>query len=89
LATAGRKRHRRALPRFRLDQILAWAAAHARRTGGWPTRRSGPVWEAPADTWKAIDAALHQGHRGLPGGSTLSREIRYDRSRRLDWGLGL
>ena len=41
---------------------------------------SGPVAEAPEETWRAVNMALAQGHRGLPGGSSLSRLL--DESRR-------
>jgi hypothetical protein len=61
------------LPRLSVRQVLAWAQAHRRRTGYWPTRHSGPVAEAPAETWSAIDAALGQGCRGLPARLSLSR----------------
>jgi hypothetical protein len=61
------------LPRLTVRQIRAWARAHRRRTGDWPTRRSGPVAEAPGETWSAIDAALGQGYRGLLAGLSLSR----------------
>jgi hypothetical protein len=65
-------RHHLAAPRLRIDQIRAWARAHRDRTGVWPTRYSGPVDDAPEETWAAIDAALVSGLRGLPGGSSLA-----------------
>ena len=34
--------------------------------------RSGPISEAPGETWGAVDAALQKGSRGLPGGSSLA-----------------
>src|SRR5262249_6167740 len=46
---------------------------------------SGPIDEAPADTWGRLDRALQTGSRRLPGGSTLARllaERRGVRSRR-------
>ena len=61
------------VPRLSTRQILAWADAHHRRTGKWPTLKSGPVADAPGETWQAIARALHAGLRGLPGGSTLAR----------------
>jgi hypothetical protein len=66
-------RHPGELPRLTVRQIRAWARAHRRRTGEWPTRRSGPVAEAPGETWSAIHSALGRGDRGLPAGLTLSR----------------
>jgi hypothetical protein len=48
---------RRALGIYRRDaspltvkQILAWAKAHRRRTGRWPSAASGPVAEVPGQT---------------------------------------
>jgi hypothetical protein len=61
------------LPPFRLEQILGWADAHHARTGGWPSATSGPVREAPGETWRAVDSALSSGGRGLAGGSSLAR----------------
>ncbi len=55
------------------DQILAWADAHHRQAGKWPTHESGPITEAPDDTWYAINAALRKGLRGLPGGSSVTQ----------------
>jgi hypothetical protein len=53
--------------------ILAWADAHYARRGAWPTRRSGAIEDAPGETWQAIQSALPNGRRGLPGGSSLPR----------------
>jgi hypothetical protein len=58
-------------------QIIAWARAHQGRTGRWPSAASGPVADAPQETWRALDTALREGFRGLPGGSSLSRLRRY------------
>ena len=55
------------------ERILAWADAHHEATGLWPTRASGRVRGAEGETWAAIDFALLQGRRGLPGGSSLPR----------------
>jgi hypothetical protein len=66
--------HRRTTPaRLTVAQILAWADAHYARIGRWPHAMTGEVPEAPGATWRAIDLALRQGHRGLPGGDSLSR----------------
>jgi hypothetical protein len=54
-------------------QILAWADAHRRQSGRWPTYHSGPVQDAPGETWSAINSALYEGWRGLPGGNSLFR----------------
>jgi hypothetical protein len=66
-------RNRKAVPLLRVTQIINWAQAHHRRTGKWPTGDSGPIADAPGETWTAIDLALHRGTRGLPGGSSLSQ----------------
>jgi hypothetical protein len=54
-------------------QILSWADAHRRETGRWPNYQSGPVQDAPGESWSAINSALYEGWRGLPGGSSLFR----------------
>jgi hypothetical protein len=53
--------------------ILELADAHKARTGRWPHRESGPVRGSDGDTWSAVNMALIQGIRGLPGGETLAR----------------
>lgn len=66
-------RNKKDLPRLRIKQILAWADAHRKRTGQWPNQKTGPVREAPGETWDRIDDVLYRGYRGLPGGSSLIR----------------
>lgn len=66
-------RNRKGLPWLTVHQILTWADAHQRRTGKWPTRHSGPINEAPGETWLGVQSALDHGARGLPGGSSLAR----------------
>jgi len=66
------KRNRKQLPRLTEELILQWADAHFARTGGWPTGDSGPIYDAPGETWTAVDIALHQGRRRIPGGSSLA-----------------
>jgi hypothetical protein len=66
-------RNKAALPRLTLKQIRAWAKAHRGRTGAWPGDTSGPIPEAPGETWKAVQMALVKGLRGLKGGSSLAR----------------
>jgi hypothetical protein len=66
-------RNRSRLPRYRITDILRWADAHFARTGKWPLSDSGPIAEAPGETWNAVHLALSQGYRGLPGGSSLAR----------------
>lgn len=60
-------------PKLSRKQILIWAKAHRRRSGKWPTADSGPIIDAPGETWLAMDMALRMGRRGLPGGSSLHR----------------
>jgi hypothetical protein len=74
-ALLARKRHARnrtSLPPLREEQILAWADAHRRRTGSWPTDGSGPIVDAPEETWKGVNEALRNGYRGQRGGTTLA-----------------
>jgi hypothetical protein len=66
-------RNRAALPRLSVEGIRCWAAAHRARTGRWPTGETGPVVDAPGETWKGIEMAMFKGRRGLPGGLTLAR----------------
>jgi hypothetical protein len=73
------------MPKLTIPQILAWADAHHRRKGRWPTKISGPVLEAPAENWVTINDALRDGHRGLPGGLSLPKLLAEYRSRR-PWG---
>jgi hypothetical protein len=53
-------------------QILRWADAHFARTGKWPSCNSGPIADAPGETWQSVHNALCLGLRGFAGGSTLA-----------------
>jgi hypothetical protein len=53
--------------------ILAWADAHHAATGRWPNRRSPEPIAATGTLWSSIDNALRLGHRGLPGGDSLTK----------------
>src|SRR5579859_1662496 len=55
------------------DTIVQWAQAHFQRTGRWPTCDGGTIPEAPDEKWSAVNEALAEGRRGLPGGSSLSK----------------
>jgi len=71
-----RKRGRRnpqKLPPLQVEQILAWADAHHARTGQWPKINSGPIEDAPGETWLAVESALRNGCRGFLPGSSLAR----------------
>ncbi len=73
-----------ALPRLTIRQILAWADAHHRSTGRWPSNwTKAPVPDAPDENWNAINASLKEGLRGLPGGESLAQLLgRYRSVRR-------
>ena len=64
------------------NSILAWADAHYRRTGAWPTSKSGEILDAPGETWNAVQRALASGRRGLQGGSSLSLFLAQHRGNR-------
>lgn len=65
------------------ERILRWVRLYQEKTQSWPVQTSPTVWDrSPEDQrWIALDseswAKLHQalagGHRGLPGGSSLSQ----------------
>jgi hypothetical protein len=75
-------RNRGSLARLTIVEILRWADLHHDRHGSWPITDSGPIPDAPAgDTWQTVNSALYQGHRGLPGGSSLARLLRDERER--------
>jgi hypothetical protein len=77
-------RNTAALTRLTIRQILAWADAHHRRTGRWPSFcTKAPLPDAPGENWAAINASLRDGLRGLPGGETLAHLlVRYRNVRR-------
>jgi hypothetical protein len=62
-----------------IEQILAWADAHHRRTGRWPAVLSGRIGGVPDETWLSVDTALRQGLRGLPRGLSVARLLREHR----------
>jgi hypothetical protein len=68
-------RNRKNRPRFSVPQILRWADAHFKRTGQWPTHKSGTIVDAPDETWEGVTDALHRGCRGLPGGSSVAQVL--------------
>jgi hypothetical protein len=69
-------RNNKAVPPLHIADILAWAAGHLRRCGRLPRHISGPIPEAPGETWAGVNAALYRGGRGMPGGSSLFRLLR-------------
>jgi hypothetical protein len=78
-------RNRKQLPPYQQELLLAWADAHRERTGSWPTRYSGPISDAPGETWLAVDMALRHGRRNLPGGSSLPLLLAENREVRNRW----
>ena len=66
-------------PLLTVSKILRWADAHHQRRGAWPAARSGRVKDALAETWLAVNTALHDGLRGLPGGDSLTQLLRRER----------
>jgi hypothetical protein len=69
-------------PKLSIAQILEWADAYLEETGRWPDRLSGSVKEMSTTTWNAVDIALYQGSRGLPGGDSIARLLAKHRGRR-------
>lgn len=77
------QRLRDAVPRaLTVEQVLRWADSHHSRTGDWPTSESGEVYDEPDEKWANINAALHNGHRGFPGGSSLAQLLAEHRAAR-------
>jgi len=72
-------RNKARLPHLTCEEILRWSDAHHARTGRWPTQTSGPISEAPGETWPGVNRALGQGLRGLPGGSSLAQLLAEER----------
>ena len=65
-------RNPRALPALTERQILQWADAHRKKTGDWPTQKSGSI-RGTNESWLRINYALVTGARGLPGSTTLAQ----------------
>jgi hypothetical protein len=75
------RRNKSKLPRLTAAAIIEWAKAHEARTGRLPSANSG--WITPyGENWRALDFALRQGFRGLPGGSSLAKLLNKPRARR-------
>lgn len=73
------KRNQAALPALHVPQILKWADAYRARAGEWPRKDSGPIAEAPGESWASVHGALQKGLRGLAGGTTLAQLLEYAR----------
>lgn len=69
----------RSLPHRYIDRqlneqlILEWADEYFALNRKWPGIKSGAVLGHNGETWSAIDNALIDGLRGLPGGSSLAK----------------
>jgi hypothetical protein len=72
-------RNLQALPALTEETILKWADAQFQREGQWPKKDSGPIQDAPGETWSAVNTALVQGLRGLEGGTSLLRLLSENR----------
>jgi hypothetical protein len=59
--------------RLQLEDILAWATRYRESTGQWPSKTTGEIPGTFGVTWPAVDGALREGTRGLPGGSSLAQ----------------
>ncbi len=69
-----------------VQQVLAWADAHYRKHGKWPTSTSGTV-PGTVRTWLAIDKNLKDGKCGLPAAGSLARLL--EKQRGVRWGRRL
>ena len=65
-----------------VEQILKWADAYYKRHERYPQQNSGPVDEAPEETWNAVSYSLWKGGRGLLGGSSLAKLLASERGKR-------
>ena len=68
-----KKRSKLRKPPLTIKQILAWADADFERTGKWPDKNCGQVYDALDERWPAINGGPLWGCRGLPGGSSLAQ----------------
>jgi hypothetical protein len=73
-------RHVHNQPALTVEEILARADAYLRRTGRWPTNKSGRIPDTN-DTWGSVDDSLRKGCRGLAPGSSLARLLADRRGR--------
>lgn len=71
-------------------KVLAWADLHHKKTGDWPTAKSGRVYGSRGETWSAIHMALAHGLRGLTRRNSLAKLLavhrgvtKYERGRQL------
>src|SRR5690349_4930664 len=69
------------------ELILKWADDHKKRTGQWPTAKSGVIEGSGGENWSGISQALRVGVRTLRGGSSLARLLAAHREYRNRKGL--
>ena len=67
-------------PPLTIEKILVWADTYHECEGKYPTLASGNV-AGTDETWPAINAALREGLRGLPGGTSLAEVLEEHRGR--------
>lgn len=68
-----RKLSRHVLKPLAISQILVWADDHFRRTGRWPSEKSGRIPQSSGGTWQGVQSALRQGGRGVRKGSSIRK----------------
>ncbi|HEY3245976.1 MAG TPA: hypothetical protein VGM03_21750 [Phycisphaerae bacterium] len=81
-------RNEKSLPPLRIRTILAWADAHHRRTGQWPTLKAGVIQGADGQTWSGVDSALRGAERGVRRRASLAQLLARHRGLRNPKGLG-
>lgn len=72
-------RKKRNLPIITPKLVQYWADRYRKRTGVWLRHLSGPIAEAPGETWLAVEMAMRQGIRGWKGRSSLFKFLRNGR----------
>ena len=72
-------RNRLNAPLLSEERILEWVDAYYARNKRWPLENSGPIDNAPSETWSGVENALRKGTRGLPGGSSLRQLLSKER----------
>src|SRR5690349_7690769 len=62
-----------------IPKILDWADRFHRQNKTWPRFDSVPIANSAGESWRSVHNALRRGKRGLPAGSSLSKELRRHR----------
>jgi hypothetical protein len=71
-----------ALRNLSIKQILEWADAHYAKHGKWPNKSTGEIAGSLGETWEGVRAALKDGLRGLPKGTSVARLLQEHRKAR-------